>query len=76
MWNVAPLKSSFLLMSILGFVITIIYTDQIGNDWAFALGFVFALMFVASVISMRNAPIEEQLELDRQINPPKKVKKK
>jgi hypothetical protein len=76
MWKVAPLKSSFMLASILGFIITIIYTDQIGNDWAFAIGFVFALMFVASLISMRNAPIEEQLELDREVNPPKKVKKK
>jgi len=75
MWTVAPLKSSFMLASILGFVITMIYTDQIGNDWAFALGFVFALMFVASMISMRNAPIEEQLELEKSVNPPKKKKK-
>ena len=75
MWKVAPLKSSFMLASIIGFVITIIYTDQIGNDWAFAIGFVFALMFVASFISMRNAPFEEQLELDKEINPRKKNKK-
>jgi multisubunit Na+/H+ antiporter MnhB subunit len=76
MWKVAPLKSSFMLASILGFLITLIYTDRIGNDWAFTLGFVFALMFVASMISMRNAPIDEQLELDKTVNPPKKVKKK
>jgi len=76
MWDVAPLKSSFMLASILGFVITFVYTDSIGTDWAVALGFVFALMFVASLISMRNAPIEEQLELDRELNPSKKEKKK
>ncbi|MBW2971927.1 hypothetical protein KY359_02725 [Candidatus Woesearchaeota archaeon] len=62
-WKVAPLKSSFALAAVLGFVITVIYTDRIGEDWAFALGFVFALMFVASMISMKKAPIEAQIEM-------------
>lgn len=65
MWKVAPLKSSFMLASMLGFMISIIYTSygRIGPDWGFALGFLFALMFVASVISMTQAPIDMQLEM-------------
>jgi hypothetical protein len=79
--KVAPLKSSFMLASILGFLITVIYTDRIGEDWAFALGFLFALMFVASMISMKEAPIETQLEMapdlfKRYIKKPKKSVKK
>ncbi|MBU2560859.1 MAG: hypothetical protein KKD17_01060 [Nanoarchaeota archaeon] len=76
MWKVAPLKSSFALAAILGFILTVIYTDRIGEDWAFALGFVFALMFVASMISMKKAPIEAQLEMSPDLVSPEKRKKK
>ncbi|MBW2997872.1 hypothetical protein KY349_06035 [Candidatus Woesearchaeota archaeon] len=63
--KVAPLKSSFMLIAMLGFMITVVYTayGRISTDWGFALGFVFALMFVASVIAMTHAPIETQLEM-------------
>jgi len=63
MLKVAPLKSSFMLMSMLGFLISIIYSERIGADWAFALGFVFAIMFVAAIIAMTQAPIEAQLQM-------------
>ncbi|MBN1544757.1 hypothetical protein JW898_04835 [Candidatus Woesearchaeota archaeon] len=75
-FKVAPLKSSFALAAILGFVLTIIYTDRIGEDWAFALGFVFALMFVASMISMKKAPIEATLEMSPDLTGVKKGRPK
>jgi hypothetical protein len=75
MFKVAPLKSSFMLISMLGFMITIIYTSygRISSDWGFALGFVFALMFIASMISMTKAPMDMQLGM---APPPMKPKEK
>jgi uncharacterized protein (DUF58 family) len=62
--KVVPLKSSFALASLLGFLITVIYSGRIGYDWSFALAFLFALMFVASMVSMKKAPIDEQIEMN------------
>lgn len=64
MFKAAPLKSSFMLAAILGLIITTIYTysGRISSDWGIALGVVFACMFIASMISMRKAPIDSQLE--------------
>lgn len=63
-FRAAPLPSSFFLMSILGLLITAFYWKRIGDDWASTFLLVFALMFVASMISMRRAPPEAQLEID------------
>jgi hypothetical protein len=78
MWKVAPLKSSFMLAAMLGFMITTVYTayGRISADWGFAFGFVFAIMFISSLISMTYAPIEAQLEMDEHIGHHAKTKKK
>jgi hypothetical protein len=75
-WKVAPLKSSFMLASILGFLITMIYTvyGRISMDWGVAIGIVFFLMFIASLISMTRAPIEMQLEMAPDLFPQQKKK--
>jgi hypothetical protein len=67
MWKAAPLKSSFMLAAILGLIITTIYTvsGRISTDWGVALGIVFACMFFASMIAMRRAPIDAQLEYSK-----------
>ncbi|HII72525.1 TPA: hypothetical protein HA265_07250 [Candidatus Woesearchaeota archaeon] len=59
----APLKSSFMLFAMLGFMISVVYTayGRLDETWGFTLGLVFAIMFVASMISMTHAPIETQL---------------
>lgn len=54
-WHAVPLKGSFMLISILGFFITIYLVQNLSYKIAFAL--VFAAMFIASVISMTKAPI-------------------
>jgi nicotinamide riboside transporter PnuC len=63
--KVAPLKSSFMLISMLGFMVSVVYTSYgtINETWGFTFGLVFAMMFVASLISMTNAPYEEQLKM-------------
>lgn len=65
MWKSAPLKSSFMLFAILGFLIGLIYTayGRINADWGFTLCFFFALMFIAALISMHQAPVESQLRV-------------
>lgn len=63
-FKAAPLPSSFFLTSILGLLITAFYWKKVGDDWAFTFIVVFALMFIASIISMRMAPADAQLKMD------------
>ncbi|MFC1741046.1 hypothetical protein ACFL3V_00735 [Nanoarchaeota archaeon] len=84
MWKTAPLKSSMMMAAVLGFLIVLIYgmSGRIGSDWAFALGFLCVVMFVACMIAMRRAPIDSQLEYGKGFvhaaneNPDWKPKKK
>lgn len=51
-WRAAPLKSSFMLAGIIGFLISVIYLPKISLNWAFAFGLVFFLMIIATLVSM------------------------
>lgn len=53
-WHAAPLKGSFMVLSILGFLISAYMVSNISYKIAFML--IFAAMFVASIISMNKAP--------------------
>ncbi|MFH1770546.1 MAG: hypothetical protein ABH828_03235 [archaeon] len=60
MFKVAPLHSSLMLISMLGFVLTAFFlTNPNYKSWAFAFILVFAIIFIASMISMSKAPIED-----------------
>jgi hypothetical protein len=61
MAQVAPLKTSFLVISMIGFLISALYIPKFSLTWAFAFGLVFTLMFVASMISMVRGTPDEQL---------------
>ncbi len=61
MERVAPLKTSFLTISMIGFLISALYIPKFSLTWAFAFGLVFTLMFVASMIAMVKATPDEQL---------------
>ena len=52
--RVAPLKASFMFISMVGFLISVIYVAEYSVDYAFAFGLVFVLMFIASFISMQS----------------------
>ena len=56
-WKAAPLKGSFMMFSILGFIIStyLVYTRNKSYGLAFMI--IFVLMFIASLISMTKAPI-------------------
>ncbi len=57
----APLKSSFMVGSMIGFLVSALYISQFSRNWAFAFGLLFTLMFVASLLSMLRAAPDEQL---------------
>jgi len=53
----APLKASFMGISIIGFLVSVMYIADYSVNWAFAMGLVFIIMFIASLISMEKAPV-------------------
>jgi len=61
MTKIAPLKTSFLTASMIGFLISALYIPKFSKTWAFAFGIVFTIMFISSMIAMVNATPDEQL---------------
>jgi len=61
MQKVAPLKASFMVTSMIGFLISVVYISRFSSTWAVAFALVFVLMFIASMISMTRASPDEQL---------------
>ena len=58
----APLPSSFMLVSMLGFMASVVYTSsgKISETWGFTFGLFFSLMFVASLLSMTYGPVSDK----------------
>jgi len=56
-WHAVPLKGSFMVLSIMGFLITAYLVPP--GDYKIAFMIVFIAMFVASMISMTKAPTNE-----------------
>jgi len=54
--NVAYLSGSFMITSILGFLISAIYVYPGSKRWGFTFAIFFVLMFVAAMISMTYGP--------------------
>ena len=53
--KVAPLPASFMIVSIVGFLVSAYLITNI--SWKFTMLLFFAVMFIASFISMTKAPI-------------------
>jgi len=60
--KVAPLTSSFLAASMLGFLISVYYVWKVNETWGFTFAILFAYMFIASMISMRRGMPDGQLK--------------
>lgn len=60
--NIAPLNSTFFLMGMIGFLISIFYIPQFSVSWAFAFAALFFMMLIASFISMVRAKPKAQLQ--------------
>ncbi len=58
--KVAPLNSSFMITSMLGFLISILYIyPTYSKPYGASFALIFVIMFIASVISFIYAPVEE-----------------
>ena len=73
--KVAPLNSTFMLIAILGFLISTIWIYPMFKPWGFAFALVFALMFLASIVSMTYGPAEIEWDMDHPIKKARKKKK-
>jgi hypothetical protein len=59
MFKTAPLPSSFMLISMFGFILTAFFlNDPLLKDWAWSFMIVFIVMFISSIISISNTPLE------------------
>tara|TARA_Y100000310_G_scaffold89923_1_gene87100 strand:- start:59369 stop:59575 length:207 start_codon:yes stop_codon:yes gene_type:complete len=57
-WHAVPLRSSFMALSIIGFLITAYMVYPGSPDYGIAFMLVFTLMFIASLVSMHKAPLQ------------------
>jgi hypothetical protein len=70
-----PLTASFMLVSMLGFFVSVFYIWDISTDWGFAFAFVFTTFFVASVYNFTHAPDEDFLAVHEPQRHTKHLKK-
>lgn len=59
-----PLKGSFMIMSIVGFLISVIWAYPRWPDYGFSFVIVFLAMFIASIISMTHSDSGGELQID------------
>ena len=71
----APLKGSFVIISIIGFIISAIWVYGKNPAWGFAFCLVFVMMFIASMISMTYGPVGEELQIDERRKRERKKRK-
>jgi len=64
MKKIAPLPGSFMLASMLGFAISVVWVYPQGKGFGVAFMIIFAAMFIASIISMTYAPSEDLLKME------------
>ena len=72
MYRAAPLPSSFMLMSMIGFLISSMMVYPRDKTWGFAFCLIFIIMFIASIISMTYADISHKPVLDIDKRRPKR----
>lgn len=62
--RITPLSGGFMIVGLFGFLFSVMFLKNYSLNWAFIVGSVSAIVFVASIISTTNAPVEEELLLD------------
>jgi len=55
--EIVPLKGTFMLTSLVGFIISWLYVLPRDKTWGFTFILFFVLMFISSMISMTYQPI-------------------
>jgi len=60
-----PLSGGFMVISIVGFFVSLFMVyNKISHSWGIALMLVFAIMFMASVVSISNLELDTLLKLE------------
>jgi hypothetical protein len=65
MRKIAPLPGTFMLASMLGFAISMVWVYPQSKSFGIAFMIVFAAMFIASMISLTYAPAEDILAIEK-----------
>lgn len=55
-YNIVPLSAGFMITSIVGFIVSVIFIYPRTSRWGFAFTLFFALMFIAAMVSLTYAP--------------------
>ena len=63
--RIAPLSASFMLLSIIGFFISVLWVFPRNSNYGFSFALVFVLMFIASMISMTYSDVDEVLMIEK-----------
>jgi|AntRauTorckE6833_2_1112554.scaffolds.fasta_scaffold175685_2 uncharacterized membrane protein len=58
-----PLPASFMLISILGFIFSVIIVWPLSMTYGFTMAVIFAIWFIAAVINFTHAEEEEELDI-------------
>ena len=65
MGKVVPLTSGFMLTSIVGFLISVLFVmQQVSLSWGFTFALFFVIMFIASVINMSQLEAQDKYALE------------
>lgn len=58
-----PFSSGFMLTSILGFMISVLFVMNISATWGFTFALIFVIMFIASIVTMGQIEAEDRYGL-------------
>ena len=75
-WKPAPLAPSFMLMAIMGILISSFWVFPMSQSFGFAFLVLFTTMFIASLLSMVHGPIGNEWAQAKVESTPKKKKRK
>ena len=67
-WKAVPLKGSFMVTAILGFLLSYYYIYPVSLDFGLASMIIFTLMFIAALVSMSKAPLMSIKENKKKTN--------
>ena len=70
---IPPLSGGYMASSMLGFIISIVFVFQYSRPFGTAFALVFAAMFFAAIKSMTYTPPELFVEIEKKIEPKKKI---
>lgn len=62
-FKAAPLSSGYMLISMFGFIVSLLVIMQYSRPWGLTFALMFGMMFIASMISMTHAPALSALEI-------------